>query len=232
MEENRIVAPTGDPHRVRAADGTLLTPPPDWALLPPGDSGLTRRVKAAGPTWTVIEQRGRKKFSRGIWAPQINIETARAALAVERADPAYTKRRAADSRRRERIQAEYVEDFRAVVVRFLAFAPAHADTATCLADAVSRHATPVGSGTVARTQRISIERRAEAAVLAWMRHQTTAYDTLRIPRVRGKRRQVRQELARISRALLDAHRGTRPHAGDCALCAALARSGEHQPSGE
>ena len=28
--------------------------------MPPGDAGLTRRVKAAGPSWTVIEKRGRK----------------------------------------------------------------------------------------------------------------------------------------------------------------------------
>lgn len=38
---------------------------------------------------------------------------------------------------------------------------------------VTHHATPVGSGTVARTKRIPVEYRAEAAVIAWMRHQTT-----------------------------------------------------------
>jgi hypothetical protein len=46
---------------------------------------------------------------------------------------------------------------------------------------VTTHAAPVGSGTVARTERIPIERRAEAAVIAWMRHQTTAYDNLALP---------------------------------------------------
>jgi len=45
-----------------------------------------------------------------------------------------------------------------------------------LARAVADHATPVGSGTVARTKRIPVEERAEAAVIAWMRHQTTGYD--------------------------------------------------------
>ena len=36
----------------------LLPPHPGWALLPPGDAGLTRRVKAAGPAWTVVERKG------------------------------------------------------------------------------------------------------------------------------------------------------------------------------
>ena len=70
--------------------------------------------------------------------------------------------------------------------------------------AVADHATPVGSGTVARTKRIPVERRAEAAVIAWMRHQTTAYDSMPIPRVKGKRREVRRLLAQRSKELLDA----------------------------
>jgi hypothetical protein len=75
-----------------------------------------------------------------------------------------------------------------------------------LARKVARHATPVGSGTIARTQKIPIERRAEAAVIAWMRHQTTAYDSMVIPRVRGKRREVRRMLAVRSRQILDQYR--------------------------
>ncbi len=51
---------------------------------------------------------------------------------------------------------------------------------------VTDHATPVGSGTVARTKRIPVEYRAEAAVIAWMRHQTTGYDDMVIPRLVGK----------------------------------------------
>eukprot|EP01035_Chromulina_nebulosa_P056444 gene56444-77358_t len=57
------------------------------------------------------------------------------------------------------------------------------------------HATPVGSGTVARTKRIPIEQRAEAATIAWMRHQTTGYDSMTIPREKGLRREVRRMLA-------------------------------------
>lgn len=54
------------------------------------------------------------------------------------------------------------------------------------------HAVPVGSGTVARTQLIPLEQRAEAAVIAWMRHQTTAYDRMSIARIKGERREVRR----------------------------------------
>ena len=46
--DGNICAPGPTPSTVRAADGTVLTAPEGWSLLPPGDAGLTRRVKAAG----------------------------------------------------------------------------------------------------------------------------------------------------------------------------------------
>jgi hypothetical protein len=225
MPEALTLSPTTSPDRFRTPDGRVVTPPEGWERLPPGDAGLTRRVKAAGPSWTVIELRGRKRFSRGVWAPAANIVAARQALEAERADPKYHKRRESDAKRREAAQAAYVGEFETEVRAFLAFAPAFADQEAKLAAAVTAHATPVGSGTVARTKRIEVDRRAEAAVVAWLRHQTTAYDTMRIERVRGRRREVRRELASRSRALLDAHRLDRPHpAESCALCRALAVS--------
>lgn len=223
--ESLVVSPTNDPRRVRAPDGSILSPPAGWALLPPGDPGLTRRVKAAGPSWTVIEKKGRKNFSRGVWAPAAHIEQAKAQLSEERADPAYERRRTADANRRAKKQEAYVHDFAAEVFEFLRFAPTFRNQAIELATAVTAHATPVGSGTVARTERISIERRAEAAVIAWMRHQTTAYDHMQIARVKGLRREVRRELAEVSRALLDLHRRDVPHAvGGCPLCRALVQA--------
>ena len=107
------------------------------------------------------------------------------------------------------------------MLAYLAFKPPYTELASSLADAVTRHATPVGSGTVARTERIPVEERAEAAVIAWMRHQTTAYDSMAIARVKGERRAVRRELAEIARAVLDQHRGRAPHAPRCPLCGAL-----------
>ena len=221
-QESLIVAPGPDGHTVRTNSGQVLRVPDGWELLPPGDAGLTRRVKAAGPTWTVQERKGRKLFSRGVWAPAHTIASARAALAAERATPAYARKRAADVQRRERAQTAYVEDFRAAVLTFLAFDARHQATAELLAQAVTEHATPVGSGTVARTERIPIEQRAEAAVIAWLRHQTTAYDHMAIPRIKGKRREVRRMLAERSRELLEAYRkGQVVDAGNCPLQQAL-----------
>jgi hypothetical protein len=111
------------------------------------------------------------------------------------------------------------------VVAFLGFHEVHADLADRLARAVTEHATPVGSGTVARTERIPIEQRAEAAVIAWMRHRTTAYDSMAIPRVKGKRREVRRMLARRSQELLQRYRRGDPIGEDCPLGTALGIEG-------
>jgi len=224
MSGSLVLAPTADPNVFLAPDGRRLSPPATWACLPPGDAGLTRRVKAAGPSWAVIEKKGRKAFSKGLWAPAETIAAQRAALDAERSTDTYAKKRAADTSRRERVQADYVVDFEQEVRTFLRFAPAWQSHATLLARLVAEHATPVGSGTVARTKRIPVAERAEAAVIAWMRHQTTAYDSMKIERIAGRRREVRRELAQISRALLDLHRRDTPHATHaCPLCKALAK---------
>ncbi len=225
MPESLSLAPTADPKIFVAPDGVRHSPPLDWECLPPGDGGLTRRVKLLGPSWAVIEKLGRKAFSRGLWAPRENIAAARATLVAERSTDAYAKRRQADLARRERGQEAYVRSFAEEVLEFLAFSPRYADLARDLATRVTLHATPVGSGTVARTERIPLEQRAEAAVVAWLRHQTTAYDQLKIPRIKGMRREVRQKLAAVSRELLNRHRrDDEPHAvAVCALCAACQR---------
>jgi hypothetical protein len=207
---------------VRAADGTILTAPDGWALLPPGDAALTRRVKEAGDHWVVQEKRGRKTFSRGVWAAAATIDRIRTELEAERSTKGYSKRKEADARRRDKAQTEYVEDFFGAVVAFLAFHPSYADFADRLARAVTDHATPVGSGTVARTKRIPVDRRAEAAVIAWLRHQTTGYEGMVIPRIKGKRREVRRMLARRSLELLARYRRGEPVPKGCLLRTALA----------
>jgi hypothetical protein len=230
--DNQTFTPGPHPNTVRAADGTVLTAPEGWILLPPGDAALTRRVKAAGEHWTVQEKKGRKVFSRGVWAPRTTVERMQAELEAERSTAGYARRKEADARRRETAQQEYVEDFFRAVLSFLAFPPDHADLAERLARAVTDHATPVGSGTVARTRRIPVERRAEAAVIAWMRHRTTAYDSMAIPRVRGKRREVRRLLARRSQELLDCYRRGAPPPQACPLRKALENGPPGGCSGE
>jgi hypothetical protein len=224
METTRTgLRPGPNAHTVRDEDGGLIPLPAGWELLPPGDAGLTRAVKAAGPTWSVEEKRGRKVFSRGVWAPAANIAAARAAVEAQRADPGYQRKLDASRRRRAEEQAEYVDEFESAVLEFLRFHPRHAAMAAALARRVTTHATPVGSGTVARTERIPVERRAEAAVIAWMRHQTTTYDDMEIVRVKGARREVRQALAAGSRLILQRYRRGDDPAPDCPLAAALAR---------
>lgn len=216
-------APGPTPDSVRSSDGRVLTVPAGWILLPPGDAALTRRVKAAGDHWVVAEKKGRRVFSRGVWAPAATVEKIRAELEVARSTTAYAKRKASDANRRERVQANYVDDFHAAVVSFLAFHPDHAALVEQLARAITDHATPVGSGTVARTQRIPIERRAEAAVIAWMRHRTTGYDNMVIPRIKGKRREVRRMLAQRSKELLSRYRRGEGGGDGCPLHQALAQ---------
>lgn len=210
---------------VRDAAGRVISVPDGWELLPPGDAALTRRVKAAGDFWAVAEKRGRRVFSQGVWAPADRINRFRAEVDAERSTDAYAKRRESDVKRREKAQDQYVEDFTGAVRSFLAFHESHASLADALAKAIADHATPVGSGTVARTKRIPVEDRAEAAVIAWMRHQTTGYDSMVIPRVKGKRREVRRMLAKRSQELLARYRSGVPTGGDCPLLNALRGTG-------
>ncbi|MFO0939084.1 MAG: DUF2293 domain-containing protein [Gemmataceae bacterium] len=217
-------SPGPTPNTVRTSEGKVLTVPEGWVLLPPGDAALTRRAKAAGDHYAVAEKKGRKVFSRGIWTDAATVERIRAELEAERATEGFAKRKEADAKRRDKAQAEYVEDFHGAVVTFLAFHQDHADLAERLARAVTEHATPVGSGTVARTKRIPVEQRAEAAVIAWMRHQTTGYDNMAIPRVKGKRRDVRRMLAQRSKELLERYRRGDPSTKSCPLQAALLKN--------
>lgn len=222
MPESLVLAPTSDPRVFVSPDGRNLTPPADWACLPPGDAMITRRVKLAGPSWAVVEKKGRKVFSKGLWAPRAIIETVTATANAERSTEAYAKKRSADVERRVRTEAAYAESFETSVVRYLAFSREWSKLGEAMGKLVAAHATPVGSGTVARTKRIPVEERAAAAVIAWMRHQTTAYDDMKIARVKGERRKVRRELAAISRQVLDAHRRDMPHGlATCPLCRAI-----------
>jgi|TARA_B110000037_G_scaffold218401_1_gene281323 hypothetical protein len=222
MPESLIVRPAPKSRHVFSTQAELLPVPVGWALLPPGDAALSRRIKQDGPTWTVKEKKGRKEFSRGIWAPAERIEALRMILVCERADPAYTQKLEAGRTRRAQQQVAYTEDFTAALRVTLNFHPRYRLLADRIAALISAHATPVGSGTVARTKRIPIEQRAQAATIAWLRHQTTAYDNMHIPREKGARREVRRMLAKESERLLQSYRaGTRIDVESCPLQTAI-----------
>ena len=203
-------------------DGQFVTVPENWVFVPSGDPGLTRRLKAAGECWIVVRRRKNRIESTGLWTLGENVERIRAELEKERTSPEYLKKLEAARRARIARQDAYVVEFRQAVVDFLAFAPRYEEMAWDIADAVTDQAVPVGSGTVARTQRIPLAKRAEAAVIAWMRHQTTDYDHRVIARIRGERRNVRRELAGESRRLLEKYRqGVDVDPETCPLARAL-----------
>jgi hypothetical protein len=201
--------------------GKTLTPPKSWEFLPAGDAGLTRKVTAKTETWRVQVRMGRRMISKGIWAPAVIIAEARQEVEAQRATATYQKKRAGDRQRRECKQAEYEGEFFRTVRDYLAFAPHYLELERAIAEAVTVHAVPVGSGTVARTAMIPIEERAAKAVIAWMRHRTTAYDSMAIARIKGERRQVRRMLAQRSVELLRAYREGGEIGPDCPLQRAL-----------
>ena len=59
------------------------------------------------------------------------------------------------------------------------------------------------------------------ALFSWMRHQTTAYDDMVIPRIKGQRREVRKQLAKRSKQLLNDYRNGAERLQHCPLAAAL-----------
>ena len=188
---HRIVQAGRTEGTLHTDSGEHLSPPNDWAFLPAGDAAITRSVKAKGVTWVVQTRKGRRMISQGIWAKELDINESRLEAEAKRKTPEYARRRKTDLARRTARQEKYLVDFCAEVVRFLDFHPRYTAEAELLGKKITKHAAPVGSGTVARTERIPIEKRAEAATIAWMRHQTTSYDSMRIARIKGKRREIR-----------------------------------------
>lgn len=218
---DKIVRP-GAGNTLLGEKNEKLTPPADWSFLPAGDAGVTRKVTAQGEYWRVQVQKGRRVMSLGVWASAKVIAEAQEQAEATRSTAAYQKRQVSARRRREEKQADYAEDFCAAIRTFLAFAPQYGELEQSLAAAITAHAVPVGSGTVARTTMIPIEERAALATIAWMRHQTTAYDRLVIPRVKGKRREMRRMLAAGSARVLAAYREGEAVPASCPLQLALA----------
>lgn len=186
--------------------GEPVKPPKTWAFLPAGDAGITRKVTSKGEYWRVQYKKGRRTISKGIWAPRATIQQAQEAVVEVRATDEYKKKQVYALKRREKKQEEYDAAFCKAVENYLDFHEHYKNIEYKLAKAVTIHAIPVGSGTVARTQMIPIEERAARAVIAWMRHKTTAYDNLKIANRKGERRAVRRELAQQSVNILSAYR--------------------------
>ena len=206
----------------------------DARLLSASDTALWRSISGSDSTQSAAST-GRAA-SRTQSLRDRRAERIRADLERERSAPAYAKAQAAAATRRDKAQSQYVDEFGEAVRKFLDFPLQYHELATQFARLVTEHATPVGSGTVARTERIPVARRAESAVIAWLRHHTTAYDNMHIARVRGRRRETRRMLAERSRELLDEYRaGRADEIVDCPLRQALANdaaASEHPHNNE
>ncbi|HEY3369382.1 MAG TPA: DUF2293 domain-containing protein [Prolixibacteraceae bacterium] len=216
----RIVKPSSKGHLI-GEQGEPLVPPADWSFLPAGDAGVTRKVTSQGQFWRVEVKKGRRTISLGIWAPSATIAQAQAEVQALRLTEGYQKKRVSELNRREKKQELYDAEFCRAVEGYLDFHERYKPLEQKLARAVTVHAIPVGSGTVARTQLIPLDERAAHVVIAWMRHQTTAYDHINIARVKGERRAVRREFAQQSVALLANYREGRAIAADCPLQKAM-----------
>jgi len=216
----KIVSPH-KPGTVRDASGVILAIPAFWAFLEAGDPGVTRKVTSAGAYWRVQIRKGRRDISLGVWAPKETIEKAKTETEKARSTESYKKSMANAKIRRDKKQDAYAKQFYFEVRLFLSFAESYKAYEDAMAKAITAHAIPVGSGTVARTETIPIEERAAKAVIAWMRHQTTDYDTMNIPRIKGKRREVRRMLAEISMELLSNYRCGDPINPACPLKRAI-----------
>lgn len=221
MPECKIVSPGWKTGTVIDEDGAVQVPPEGWSYLRAGDAALTRKVKSRTSCWQVQVKQGRRTLSKGIWADGTIIASVKEELAKLRESPEHQKKQAQAKKRREKKQVAYVDEFYQATLSYLNFNQRYRSIAEKMARAVTEHATPVGSGTVARTERIELPKRVEAAVIAWMRHQTTAYDQMRIARIKGERRQVRRELAQRSKQLLEKYRQGADCSSDCPLLVAV-----------
>ncbi|MCW3805701.1 DUF2293 domain-containing protein [Plebeiibacterium marinum] len=201
--------------------GSKHTPPANWSFLPAGDAGITRKVTSKGIYWKVVFKKGRRTMSKGVWAPMQNIDIAIKEVQAKRNTAEYQKQKIYNQQRRDKQQQEYEGEFCRQVEIFLNFHPQYQLIAKTVAILVTKHAIPVGSGTVARTAMIPIEERAGKAVVAWMRHQTTGYDDMHIPKIKGERRNVRRNLAHKSISTLEVYRKGIAIPGSCPLKRAL-----------
>lgn len=150
--------------------------PEGWQFLPRGDVYLTRTVKKLGPTWVLLKFNSRRRVMQacGLYAPKLNIEKANA-MAEETCERRASQR-VAGAKARARKEENYREGFKKAVREFLNFAPQHAELAMKIASNVAEHACVVGSGRVARTQKIDLLEKVRLATIAYIRHQHTNYE--------------------------------------------------------
>lgn len=173
-------------------ENNIVKIPEMWEFLPAGDAGVTRNVTKAGEYIRVKQKRGRRLISKGVWAPKEAIEMAIAKMTTLRSTESYEKSKQYRAHKREKDLISYQEDFKKQIIIQLSFADIYHDIAVVLADKITQFATPIGSGTVARSSTLSLDLKAQKAINGWVRHRLTPYESLKIARVKGARANARK----------------------------------------
>ncbi|NNN17089.1 MAG: DUF2293 domain-containing protein [Thermoplasmata archaeon] len=189
--------------------------PDGWVFVPAGDAFVTREVKK-GPHWVLLKRRKGYTAKLGVFCPEENLDVAekrREETATSRA-----RQRAVGRTSRERAEERYRAEMERAILDFLAFRPQHAALAEEIAQGAVTQATPVGSGRVGRTRKLSLPERAELAARAYVRHRHTNYEA-RLEKIREGMgfdidpdpddplyREVKAEAHRDVEAFLERHR--------------------------
>ena len=168
-------------HRSRTLDGGFWSPaygdlsgPKEWEFLPAGDANLTRTVKRLGPHWVVVKSGKGYTRTVGVLAPSPSVGEARKLAETTEVRRLNTRKQSLE--RRQRQEGRYKQCFAEAVLKYLSFAPRHADVAQRIAEGAAQRATVVGSGRVGRTQTLSLEEKAELAARAYIRHRHTKFE--------------------------------------------------------
>lgn len=150
-----------------------VTVPDGWVFVPAGDTFVTREIKK-GPHWILLKRRKGYTATLGAFCPE-----ERLALAEKRREETVetrTRQRAVGRMSRERSEERYRAEMERAIREFLAFRPEHAALAEEIARGAVTQATPVRSGRVGRTRKLSLSQRAELAPRAYIRHRHTDYE--------------------------------------------------------
>lgn len=184
--------------------------PEGWNLLESGDALLTRRVKARGKYWEYYHELKTKPYDKkiGIFAPANVIEEERRKISGERRTKEYKQRLERSRKTREKKGAKYREEFTEACFRFLNFVREHEDLAWQIAWGATSVATEVGSSRVGRTSRLPLEKKAELAVRAFIRHNFTDYNKRLDEMGEPWYHEIRGNAAAKVNCFLEEHRGS------------------------
>jgi len=182
LRENLAVYEIGDWKKDGVSEGRFgrIPVPKGWLLLEAGDAFLTRRVKSRGRWWEYRRKLKTKAYDvkLGNFAPIDVIEEERKKLEEERSTESYKQRLETSRRARQTKEDKYRDEFSKAVFRFLNFASEHKDLAWQIAQGVASLATEPSSGRVGRTGTLPLEKKAELAARAYVRHNHTDYEEL------------------------------------------------------